>query len=78
MNDLVRQIQNLRKTSGLQMGEMATVKYKTDSDEVKSMIEKNIEVIKKSVSANAISFDELLNEKGFKLDDSDVQILVQK
>jgi valyl-tRNA synthetase len=77
LNELVRQIQNLRKTSGLQMGQLATIKYATNSTEIKDVFDRNKDSIMKSVSVTDITFVEGLNEKSIKVGDEDVMILIE-
>jgi isoleucyl-tRNA synthetase len=54
VREVIRAIQALRKTQGLQMGQTAAVTYSTDSKELAEVIEANLEQIKQAVSAATI------------------------
>jgi len=65
--ELKRQIQNLRKTSGMQMGEKAALKLKIEDKELKEIVEKYSEQLKLDTTLSSV---ELVSE----LEGSEIRI----
>ncbi len=66
--ELKRQLQNLRKTSGLKMGELVTLKLNLSDESVKSVVEKYVDVLKKDISLNDVVFDNTIEGSELKVD----------
>ncbi len=62
LNEIVRGLQVARKESGCQMGEMISINYRSDSEEVVKLIEKNTEKLSKMVFAKAFNMKEELKD----------------
>lgn len=74
--EIIRNIQNLRKSSGFKVDDRITVFYETTSTLLNSAIEKLYDLIKKEVLANSIENKKTPNdgEEIFKIDDEEIWI----
>lgn len=55
-------MQVVRKESGCEVGQYVSINYFTESDEVKGLIEKNIDGIKKSILLKEFTFTQNIQE----------------
>jgi isoleucyl-tRNA synthetase len=78
LNELVRQLQNFRKESGLQMGEVVELHYFTSEVELRDVIDLNKEKIMKSISMSDIKFMDDLEGKEVKVDEKVMVLHVVK
>ncbi|MEI7604497.1 MAG: class I tRNA ligase family protein, partial [bacterium] len=73
LNELVRAIQNLRKTSGFKMGELVNISVKLSGNDLLNVINKHNSEICKSVSASSFSVvTDLTDGKSVKIEDEEV------
>lgn len=72
-SEIKRQIQNLRKTTGLQMGETAKLQLNVQSKESKDIIEKKSAKLKSETGLSEITFVENLEGVEIKID-SDIMV----
>lgn len=76
--ELVNRIQNLRKSSGLEVTDRIEIELNDHKDLIKS-VEKNLEYIKNETLANSISFSAQIDvEKVIEIDDIVTQIKIKK
>ncbi|MFH0856638.1 MAG: isoleucine--tRNA ligase [bacterium] len=76
--ELVRQINSIRKNSGLTINDRVKIYYKTDSQEVKNVFEKLGENIKKDTLADKIIFKEKAEMKELKIGEEIIKVSVEK
>lgn len=76
--ELKRQLQNLRKTSGLQMGELVTAKIKLDNAELRMIIDNSLDEIKKDISIANIEFVDSVEGSPIKVGDVEGNVLLEK
>jgi len=62
LNEILRGLQVVRKESGCEVGQHVSINYFTESDEVKGLIEKNIDGIKKSILLKEFIFTQNIQE----------------
>jgi len=62
LNEILRGLQVVRKESGCEVGQYVSINYFTESDEVKGLIEKNIDGIKKSILLKEFTFTQNIQE----------------
>ena len=76
--ELVNRIQNLRKSSGLEVTDRIEIELKSQKDLEKS-VENNLEYIKNETLADSISFaDKIDSENVIEIDDIVTQIIIKK
>jgi len=79
LNEIVRGLQIARKESGCQMGEMISINYRSDSEEILALVKKNKEKLMKMVSIQSLSIVEELKEiVQIKVDNSLLEIEIIK
>jgi isoleucyl-tRNA synthetase len=76
--ELKRQIQNLRKTSGLQMGEFVKVQFATTSETLRSLIEKYNGQIAKEITASEVVYTDGVETNKIKVDDAELFVAFVK
>jgi len=75
VRELTRALQSQRKKMGLQQGETITIKLKTNDQALNKTIERNIESIKKTVSAVSIEFaEEIENPFTIEVESKEIQV----
>lgn len=75
--EVKRQLQNFRKTSGLQMGEKVTLRYATSNEELAKLLEKYASEIGKDISATLEASDSV-DGKSVKVDDMELLVEIKK
>ncbi len=79
LNEVVRGLQVARKESGCEVGEVVSIKYRSDSEEMEELLEKNREKLQRAVSANAIERSETLeNSNSIKVGDALVEVEIER
>lgn len=76
--ELKRQVQNLRKTSGLQMGELASLKLQITNDELRIVVENAKEDLKKDCSLSDVNLVESLEGSELKVDSEVIVAKLEK
>ena len=66
--ELKRQVQNLRKTSGLQMGELASLQLRINNEELIEVVKNSTEDLKKDCSLSSVELVEEVEGSELKVD----------
>jgi len=76
--EVIRMIQEARKTSGLDVSDRINLKYHTTDEQVGSSISENMEVIKSEVLALSFAAEKATSEPTTKDEDLNLEIWIEK
>ena len=77
VNDLIRSIQDIRKSHNLKISQLCNIYINTDNNLINSIIKENMELLLKSVNAKNIKTDKIIKGNIIKINDIDIEILIQ-
>ena len=76
--ELTRQLQNFRKKSGLQMGELVKISWSTDSENIKEIFSDMLEELKETVSVSEFKNEYVEDMKVLNVNEEELKLKIVK